>query len=82
MNTLRKPMLGSKESFRSYLALSLVFYESPPLVSIESYSRLFLGVHDNGPISGDGLSDGFAGYQEESEREVRNSLERGLKKGG
>ena len=73
-------MLGCKESFRSYLALSFVFYESPPLVFIESYSQLFLGVHDDGPIPGDGLSDGFAGYQEEAEREARNSVERGLKK--
>ena len=44
-----------------------MFYEYPLLVFIESYSQLFLGVHDDGPIPGDGLSDGFAGYQEEAE---------------
>ena len=41
--------------------------ESPLLVFIESNSQLLLGVHDDGPVPGHGLSDGFAGYQEEAD---------------
>jgi hypothetical protein len=37
------------------------------LVFLESNSQFLLGVHDDGPIPGHGLSDGFAGHQEEAD---------------